>query len=217
MKSLKSLTLKFKDRLNRKSLALTIGAIIWGGFLASAGKVGEKGETWTLVLIMLVLTSFAFGYITKSRKFSTFSSFLLTLIALGEFPLRKVFIVFLMVNSFVGYFSGKRYEGKVLEKLQKEPIFESEKILLPCVFCGKLIPEKIEICPYCKKPLHRKTRISELESLKERIQKALDNLEIKFMSDEIDQKTYQSLKGKWLKKLADLEEDIISEEVRRKK
>ncbi|MFQ6088680.1 MAG: hypothetical protein ACE5K0_07250 [Candidatus Methanofastidiosia archaeon] len=216
MKILKSLTLRLKSKINRKNIVLTIGAIIWGGFLASAGKVGESGETWTLVLIMLILTSFAFGYITKSRRFSTFLSFLLTLIALGEFPLRKVFIVFLIVNSFVGYFSGKRYERKVLEKFKKEQI-ESEKILSPCVFCGKLIYEKMKVCPYCKKSFNRKTRISELEFTKERIQKALDNLEIKFMSDEIDQKTYKRLKGKWLKKLADIEEDIISEEVRRKK
>jgi tetratricopeptide (TPR) repeat protein len=82
-----------------------------------------------------------------------------------------------------------------------------------CPFCGREIPKSETICPHCSNSLLETKE--ELQRRKEETQKTIDELEKSYIGGLISEEEYKKLRKKWVTLLADIEEKIISYEVKK--
>jgi tetratricopeptide (TPR) repeat protein len=82
-----------------------------------------------------------------------------------------------------------------------------------CPFCGREIPKSSVVCPFCSGSLSE-TR-EELMRKKEETQKTIDELEKSYIAGLVSEEEYKKLRRKWVTVLADIEEKIISYEVKK--
>ncbi|MFQ5891408.1 MAG: hypothetical protein ACE5HW_01270 [Candidatus Methanofastidiosia archaeon] len=114
-----------------------------------------------------------------------------------------LFVIFVLLK--------RRYVFELPSKPEKKKL---EKDLQPCNFCGRLIAENALVCPFCEEATD--TTKEDLEARKREITKTLDDLEKSFLSKEISEKEYKKLKDKWVNQLVEIEDKIISLELRKK-
>jgi len=199
-------------------------------FLFFCFIVGGLGQDKRIALIPIAFVILIFVLLAAWRlgRFALLVGLLSSAIVSERIPSEKKFILILFF-AILGLGAGLFFSGmkkgkedtrqKIPDTQKAENKKEEEKKIsyekeVPCKFCGRLISKAELECPYCRKKQYDLHEINTLLEKKSRIREALDNLELRFMNGEVDDETYKSLKKKWNVRLADIEEKIISSQMK---
>jgi membrane protein implicated in regulation of membrane protease activity len=168
-----------------------MGALILAFIASAISTEGMSSDKRSFIVLFFMLIALVLGWFMRRRR-------------------RNPTIVGEMVSTEI--VAGKKGDVETQEEAEKKKIpYEKE---VPCKFCGRLISKAELECPYCRKKQYDLHEINTLLEKKSRIREALDNLELRFMNGEVDDETYKSLKKKWNVRLADIEEKIISSQMK---